>query len=116
MMPETTVSIALILSLVACGYQVYQIWNTHRKNEEEEQIKAIESEKNFLKLDIKLDNMNDNLHKLVNSDEFKTKQINEISESIVLIREQIKTVFNKVENHEQRIYQIEHNRNLSELK
>ena len=111
MTPTTKISIALVLAVIACVYQIYSMWSNHKKNENDERIKAIETEKNFLKLDIKLDNVSGNINKLISSDEYKAKQISEISESVVSIREQLKTIFNTIENHEQRLNQIEHKQN-----
>lgn len=42
---STTISVALIFSVIAAAGTIYNIWNNHQKNQAEAERKAIEAEK-----------------------------------------------------------------------
>ena len=104
---NASISFAVICAIVALGSQIYSIWNNHNKNVEETKREKIELEKNLLKLDIKLDNVNGQINTLVKNYESTNVEIKNMNESIIKFGEQLKSVWREVEDHENRITNIE---------
>ena len=104
---NTTISIAVIFSIVAVLSQVYAMWNGHRKNNEDEERKKVELEKNLLKLNLKLDQVNNSITMLVESDKAKTLELKEISENIVMFKRDLKAMWKKIDDHEVRLKSVE---------
>lgn len=102
-----SISFAVICALVALAAQIYSIWNNHNKNVEEQKREKIELEKNLLKLDMKLDNVNGQMNTLVKSNENTSVELKAINESIIKFNEQIKAAWRKIDDHEIRITNIE---------
>jgi peptidoglycan hydrolase CwlO-like protein len=101
------ISVAVIFSLIAVASQVYSIWNNHKKNQQEEERKAIEAEKNFLKLDIKLDNVIGAATNILDKQEKQAIRIEQLSGEIIKSNEKISTLFKYKDDHEQRISNLE---------
>ena len=102
-----SISFAVICALVALAAQIYSIWSNHNKNVEEQKREKIELEKNLLKLDMKLDNVNGQMNTLVKSNENTSVELKAINESIIKFNEQIKAAWRKIDDHEVRITNIE---------
>lgn len=103
----TTISIAVIFSIVAVVSQIYSIWNGHRKNTEESERKKIELEKNLLGLNLKLDQLRNSLATLVESDKSKAVELKSINESIIIFKRDMKAMWKKVDDHEARLKTVE---------
>lgn len=104
---NTSISFALICALVALGAQIYSVINNHNKNEDEKKREKIELEKNLLRLDLKLDNLTTSMGALVNNDEKTTAELKDINASIIKFGESIKAAWRKIDDHEERITNIE---------
>lgn len=106
-MDGATISVALIFSLIAVASQVYSVWNNHKKNQEEEKRKALEVEKNFIKLDVKLDNVIGSTQSILEKQDQNTAKIEKVSGEIIKANEQITQLFKSIDNHEDRISHLE---------
>jgi len=106
-MNGATISVALIFSLIAVASQLYSMWNNHKKNQEEEKRKALEVEKNFIKLDVKLDNVIGSTQSILEKQDQNTAKIEKVSGEIIKANEQIVTLFKSRDNHEERISHLE---------
>lgn len=104
---NATISFAVICAVVALGSQIYSIINGHKKNVEEQKREKIELEKNLLTLNLKLDQMNQSIGVLVESDKSKSIELKTINESIIKFNESLKAAWKKIDNHEERITEIE---------
>lgn len=93
MTPEATVSIALLFSIVAVISQISTVWRNHRKAEADSESDRIEIEKNFVKLNMKLDHLTETIQTLLDDDKRRGKELEEIRL--------------EVSNHEERIKQLE---------
>lgn len=102
-----TISFAVICAVAALGSQLYSVWNGHKKNVEDQKREKIDLEKNLLKLDMKLDNVNAQINTLVKYNESTTAELKFIDESIIKFNEQMKAAWRKIDDHEIRITSIE---------
>ncbi len=101
---STTISIGLLL--VIAGLMLNIILNvTGRKRADE--AKHLELEKNFVKLNVKLDTLCNTFNQLsqeLNQQTSRTEKINEIT---IKTDERIKTLFSRLDDHEERITRLE---------
>ena len=104
---KITISFAVICAVVALASQIYSIWNNHNKNVEETKREKIELEKNLIRLDLKLDNINKSIAALVTNHEKASAEIKAINESVIKYGESLKSAWNRIDNHEKRILEIE---------
>ena len=108
---ETTISIALLISLVSV---IATLINTFAggKKRQEEQIEAeknrqMDIEKNFVKINVKLDEFCAQSRDLMTENAKKTDELKAVSEKLILVTEQVKTLFNYKDDHEKRIKSLE---------
>ena len=106
-MDGATISIALIFSLIAVASQLYAMWTNHKKSLEEEERKAIEVEKNFIKMDVKLDNVITHTQSILEKQEQNSVRIEKLSGEVIKASEQIATLYKYKDNHEERISHLE---------
>ena len=104
---STTISVALIFSVIAAAGTIYNIWNNHQKNQAEAERKAIEAEKNFLSLDIKLDNVLGQTNNILDKQEKQAIRIEHLSGEIIKSNERIATLFKYKDDHESRLQKLE---------
>ena len=104
---STTISVALIFSVIAAAGTIYNIWNNHQKNQAEAERKAIEAEKNFLSLDIKLDNVLGQTNNILDKQEKQAIRIEHLSGEIIKSIERIATLFKYKDDHENRLQKLE---------
>ena len=105
--PETTVSIALIFSLIAAIGTISSIVSTIKKDREAETNKQVEIEKNFVKINVKLDDMLENIRKISKSSEDNAERIKEMNGVLIQCTERIQTLFKRSDDHERRINDLE---------
>lgn len=106
-MDGATISVALIFSLIAVGSQLYSMWNNHKKNQEDEKQKAIDMEKNFMKMDVKLDNVIGSTQNILDKQEKQAIRIEQLSGEIIKSNERIATLFKYKDDHENRLQRLE---------
>lgn len=103
----TTISLALIFSIVAVASQVYSIYNAHKKNKDEDDRKDIEMEKNFMKLDLKLDHFQETTATMLQKQEEHAVRMERLSGEIIKSNERIATLFRYKDDHETRLKKLE---------
>lgn len=103
----TTVSLAVIFALAALVSQAYGIWNNHKKNIEQEEKKNIEIEKNFVKLDLKIDQYQKSTDTILERQEAHAVRMENLSGQIIKSNERIETLFRYKDDHELRLKTLE---------
>lgn len=103
----TTVSISLLIAIAAILVNIVININTQRRNEDE---KRVELEKNFTRLNVKIDMFSQNNTELVKDMNKQYERAEELSKVVIANSERIKTLFNKLEDHEERITRLEEKR------
>lgn len=107
MTPETTMSLSLIFALIAMIGTILGIVNTVRTNNEKETDKRLDIEKQFVGINVKLDNMNASIASLIKKNDSNMREIQEINKNLVLENERIETLYRYKDNHEERIKELE---------
>ena len=64
-------------------------------------------EKNFIKINVKLDDFCDTTKKMMIENGEKAEQLKNVSEQLVLVTERVKTLFKYKDDHEERIKGLE---------
>lgn len=111
MNPETSVSIALLISLTSLACTLINTFAGEKKRQEEqaerEKNRQMEIEKNFVKINMKLDDFCDTTKKMMIENGEKAEQLKNVSEQIVLVKERVNTLFKYKDNHEARFKELE---------
>lgn len=109
--PETSISIALLVSLasIACTFinTISSGKKTARDEVERDKLRQIDIEKNFVKINVKLDEFCSTSRELMAENGKKTDELKQVSEQLVAVSEQIKTLYRFHEDHENRIKALE---------
>lgn len=111
MNPETSVSIALLISLTSLACTLINTFAGGKKRQEEqaerEKNRQMDIEKNFVKINVKLDEFYDTSKKIMAENGEKTEQLKKVSEQLILVTERVKTLFKYKDDHEVRIKELE---------
>ena len=111
MNPETSVSIALLISLTSLACTLINTFAGGKKRQEEqaerEKNRQMDIEKNFVKINLKLDDFCDTTKKMMVENSEKAEQLKNVSEQIVLVKERVNTLFKYKDDHEARIKELE---------
>ena len=67
-------------------------------------------EKNFVKINVKLDDFCDTTKKMMAENSEKTEQLKKVSEQMVLVTERVNTLYKYKDDHEARIKELENGR------
>lgn len=114
MTPETSVSIALIITLTSLACTLINTFAGGKKRQEElverEKNRQMDIEKNFVKINVKLDDFCNTSKKMMAENGEKTEQLKKASEQLILITERVNTLFKYKDNHESRIKELENER------
>lgn len=114
MTPEASVSIALLISLTSLACTLINTFAGGKKRQEEqaerEKNRQLDVEKNFVKINVKLDDFCDTTKKMMAENGEKTEQLKKVSEQLVLVSERVKTLFKYNDDHEKRIKNLENER------
>lgn len=114
MTPETSVSIALIITLTSLACTLINTFAGGKKRQEElverEKNRQMDIEKNFVKINVKLDDFCDTTKKMMAENGEKTEQLKEVSEQLILITERVNTLFKYKDDHEARLKELENDR------
>lgn len=109
--PETSVSVALLISIASI---ICTLVNTvaggkrqMQSDAERDKSRQIDIEKNFVKINVKLDEFCNTSHDLMIENGKKTDELKNVSEQLVAVSEQIKTLYRFHEDHENRIKALE---------
>lgn len=111
MTPEASVSIALLISLTSLACTLINTFAGGKKRQEEqaerEKNRQLDVEKNFVKINVKLDDFCDTTKKMMADNGEKTEQLKKVSEQLILITERVNTLFKYKDNHEARLKELE---------
>lgn len=111
MTPEASVSIALLISLTSLACTLINTFAGGKKRQEEqaerEKNRQMDIEKNFVKINVKLDEFCDTTKKMMAENSEKAEQLENVSEQLVLVTERVKTLFKYNDVHEERIKGLE---------
>ncbi len=111
MNPETSVSIALLISLTSLACTLINTFAGGKKRQEEQaerdKNRQMDIEKNFVKINVKLDEFYDTSKKMMAENGEKTEQLKKVSEQLILVSERVKTLFKYKDDHEERIKELE---------
>ena len=114
MNPETSVSIALLISLTSLACTLINTFAGGKKRQEEqadrEKNRQMDVEKNFVKINVKLDDFCDTTKKMMAENVEKTEQLKKVEEQLVLVTERVNTLFKYKDDHEQRLKELESER------
>ncbi len=103
----TTISVGLLIAIAAILVNIVINVNTQRRNEDE---KRVELEKNFARINVKIDMFSQNNTELVKTVNRQYEKAEELSKVVIANSERTKTLFNKLEDHEERITRLEEKR------
>lgn len=111
MTAEASVSIALLISLTSLACTFINTFAGGKKRQEEqaerEKNRQLDVEKNFVKINVKLDDFCDTTKKMMADNGEKTEQLKKVSEQLILVTERVNMLFKYKDNHEQRIKGLE---------
>lgn len=114
MTPEASVSIALLISLTSLACTLINTFAGGKKRQEEqaeqEKNRQLDVEKNFVKINVKLDDFCDTTKKMMADNGEKTEQLKKVSEQLILITERVNTLYKYKDNHEARLKELENER------
>ena len=114
MTSETSVSIALLISLTSLACTLINTFAGGKKRQEEqaerEKNRQMDIEKNFVKINVKLDDFCDTTKKMMAENSEKTEQLKKVSEQMVLVTERVNTLYKYKDDHELRIKELENGR------
>lgn len=102
-----TISIALIFSIISMIGVAVNIANTVKRNTEINTQKELSIEKNFAKLEVKLDEFGRLISDISKRSEKNADRIDYISQEITKQNERISTLFHYHDDHERRIIEME---------
>lgn len=108
---DTSISIALLISLTSLACTLINTFAGGKKRQEEqaerEKNRQMDIEKNFVKINVKLDEFCDTTKKMMAENSEKAEQLKNVSEQLVLVTERVKTLFKYKDDHEERIKGLE---------
>ena len=114
MTSETSISIALLISLTSLACTLINTFAGGKKRQEEqaerEKNRQMDIEKNFVKINVKLDDFCDTTKKMMAENSEKTEQLKKVSEQMVLVTERVNTLYKYKDDHEARIKELENGR------
>ena len=114
MTPEASVSIALLISLTSLACTLINTFAGGKKRQEEQaerdKNRQMDIEKNFVKINVKLDDFCGTTKKMMAENSEKTEQLKNVSGQLILMTERVNTLFKYKDDHEQRIKDLENER------
>ena len=118
MTPDTTISITLLISIMSIMLAIISSVRAGRKDTQaeidaetrrrnEENARQMDIEKNFVKINVKLDDFCDTSKKLMQENKEKTDQLRQVTERLAIISERCDTLFKYKDDHEKRLEELE---------
>lgn len=108
---ETSISIALLISIASIVCTVINTVGGSQKRAKEEinrdNARQMDIEKNFVKVNVKLDDFCTTSRELMAENNKKTDELQRVSEQLVSVSEQLKTLYRFHKDHENRIKTLE---------
>lgn len=97
----------MIFSVIAAIGTISTIVSTIKKDRDAETGKQIEIEKNFVKINVKLDDLLETIRKISKSSEDNAERIKEMNSVMIQCTERIQTLFKRSDDHERRLNDLE---------
>lgn len=111
MTEATSISFALLMSGVSLVCTLINTFAGGKKRQEEqnekEKNRQLDIEKNFVKINVKLDDFCDTSRQLMAESAEKSDQLKRVSEQLVVASERINTLFKYKDDHENRLKALE---------
>ena len=115
---DTTISITLLISIISIMLAIISSVRAGRKDTQaeidaearrrnEENARQMDIEKNFVKINVKLDDFCDTSKKLMQENKEKTDQLRQVTERLAIISERCDTLFKYKDDHEKRLEELE---------
>ena len=108
---DTTISVTLLISLISLGCSIFNTFSGGKKDlktqEEKESARQLDIEKNFVKINVKLDDFCETSKQLMEENSKKTDELKAVSEKLVQVTEKVNTLFKYKDDHENRIKGLE---------
>ena len=115
---DTTISITLLISIISIMLAIISSVRAGRKDTQaeidaearrrnEENARQMDIEKNFVKINVKLDDFCDTSKKLMQENKEKTDQLRQVAERLAIISERCDTLFKYKDDHEKRLVELE---------
>lgn len=108
---QETISVAVLISIISLICTLINTFSggkkTIREQDEKENNKQLEIEKNFVKINVKLDNFCETSNKLLAENAKKTDELRVVSEKLVTVNEKVNTLFKYKDEHDERLKELE---------
>ena len=108
---QETISVAVLISIISLICTLINTFSggkkTIREQDEKENNKQLEIEKNFVKINVKLDNFCETSNKLLAENAKKTDELRVVSEKLVTVGEKVNTLFKYKDEHDERLKELE---------
>lgn len=111
MTTQTTISLSLIFALIAVIGTVFNIAIALKNNNEKETSKRLDIEKQFVRLNVKLDDMSITMSELLKRNEKSILEIQEINKKLILQNERVEMLYKFKDRIETRVTNLENGRN-----
>ena len=93
--------------MIAAIGTISSIVSTIKKDRDAETNKQIEIERNFVKINVKLDDMLETIRKISKSSEDNAERIKDMNGVLIQCSERIQTLFKRSDDHERRLNDLE---------
>lgn len=107
MSESATLSLSLIFAVIAMIGTLINIANTFKSNTDKETEKRLDIEKQFVRVNDKLDTVSQHMAELIRRDEANMSEIKRINETLILQNERLETLFRYKDEHERRLKSLE---------
>lgn len=87
--PETTITIGFILAIISAAGVIFSIYNGSKNSRQDDYDRAMNIERNFVKINLKLDNLCDQIGEIKKVQEHTDEELRKINEILVRHDEQI---------------------------
>ena len=108
---EQGISVALIISTISLICTMINTLVNSKKVQNEqadvEKSRQMDIEKNFVKINIKLDDFHDSVKKIAEESAKKDDQLKELMNQVIVINERIKNLYKENDDKEERLKQLE---------
>ena len=105
---NTSISIVLLLSIISSIGTIVVISSTIRKQHDTEAERRLETEKQFVKLNVKIDTFCEDIKTVLMKMEKTEEKMIDFNTRLTSVEEQTHTLFKYKDDHEERIKDLEH--------
>lgn len=100
---DQTVSIAFVVAMIGCVISLANFFNGQKKNTQGEDAKMEEIRTSCLKANIKLDSVCGTLTDIKTDVKAMQKQVNDAQQEIAVVKRDLKTAFNRIDDINKRL-------------